>query len=307
MAKQKNTRVRFLGGYASSRDLLGVLSYPVALDEYEVEHTRFIMTNFKRWVQSPFECDIVSVTFGDGPHGKCWWLLGKRGQVFSFNSLGTTQEVIADAGTGSGKLGYVNCIKQIGGKLYACGYRRQVYERLDSGWIHHDAGILLGEDATGFSLNDLEGSGAGVLCAVGNDGEIATDAGSGWAMHDSPTNEHLYAICLDGSGLFCACGANGTVVRGNASGFEVMCSGETLTDPLWDIEWFNGDLVISASAGIFVVRDGTLLPFDNPAPPKHVGYKLTCSGGRLWSIGTYQIFCLEDKIWYEWICPDNGP
>jgi hypothetical protein len=36
MAK-KNTRVRFLGGYAARKDLFGILSYPVGYDGSDVE------------------------------------------------------------------------------------------------------------------------------------------------------------------------------------------------------------------------------------------------------------------------------
>jgi hypothetical protein len=308
MASKKNTRVRFLNGYAAKADLLGVLAYPVALDEHEVEYTRFFMTNHQRWVQTPFELDLVSLSFGDGDHGPCWWLLGKRGQVIAFNSSATTQEQIGDAGTGPGKLGYVNSIRIIAGRMFVCGYRRQVYERVNGSWVHRDAGLVAGEDVIGVSLNDIDGNASGALCAVGNDGEIAFQAGAQWTLLDSPTNEHLHALCVDNKGKFCAAGANATVLRGDQSGFEVLCAGDPAdVGTLWDIEWFDGRLVVAATAGLFAVRKGSLVPFDPPLPPQVVGYKLTARDGRLWSIGTHQVFCLDGKTWQEWLCPDNVP
>ena len=307
MAKKKNTRVRFLGGYAPRGDLLGVLSFPVGYDGHDVEHTRFFMVTPERWVHRAIEADVVSVTFEDGPEGKCWWLLGKRGVIYTIRPSGFSQEAIPDAGTGPGKFGYLCSIQLIGGKLYVCGYCRQMYERTSQGWIHRDQGILLDEDAMGYSLNDMAGNASGQLCAVGNDGEIAIGSSATWSLIDSPTNAHLYAICTDDEGRFYAAGANGTVLFGDVSGFQVICSGNDFADALWDIEYRQDEIVVSATPGLFVVRDGALVPFDSPPAPKHVGYKLATAGNKLWSIGTHQIYCLDNNDWEEWICPDNTP
>jgi hypothetical protein len=306
VARKKNTQVRFLGGYAPRKDLLGVLSFPVGFDGHDVEHTRFFMVTPEKWVHRPIEADIVSVVFEDGAQGKCWWLLGKRGTVHAIRPSGITQEAIPDAGTGPAKYGYLSSIRMIDGVLHACGYCRQVHRRTDQGWVHRDQGILLNDDAVGYSLNDIVGSPSSQICAVGSDGEIAVMDGNAWSMLDSPTNAHLYAVCIDDQGRFCAAGANGTVVRGNADGFDVLCAGNGFDDALWDIEFFRGELVVSATPGVFVVRDGALVPFDRPAAPNHVGYKLATVGERLWSIGTHRIFCL-DETWNEWVCPDNAP
>jgi hypothetical protein len=152
MAKKKNTRVRFLGGYAARKDLFGILSYPVGYDGSDVEHTRFFMVTPERWVHRPIEADVVSVVFEDSANGKCWWLL----------------------------------------------------------------------------------------------------------------------------------------------------------DSLWDIEYYQNEIVVSATSGLFIVRDGKLVPFDKPAAPKQVGYKLSIVDDLLLSIGTDQIFALENGNWKEWICPDNA-
>lgn len=308
MVSKKNTRVRFLGGYAAGRDLLGVLAYPAALDEHEVEFTRFFMTNKKQWVQTPFELDIVSLSFGESDHGKCWWLLGKRGQVIAFNSTATTQERIDDAGTGPGKLGYVNSLRIFAGRMFVCGYRRQIYERVGKHWVHDDAGLLADKDVKGVSLNDIDRNDQGEFCAVGSGGDIAFRAGNGaWELLDSPTNAHLYALCVDESGRFCAAGAGATIVRGNQSGFAVLTGGDDAIGNLWDIESYQGELVVSATTGLFTTRDGALVPFTPTLPKKVIGYKLTQFDGRLWCIGTHQVFCLDGGSWEEWQCPDNIP
>jgi hypothetical protein len=303
MAKKKNTQVRFLGGYAARKGLLGILSFPVGYDGHDVAHTRFFMVTPEKWVHRPIEADVVSAVFENSAEGKCWWLLGKRGTVYSIRPSGITEQPITDAGTGPGKFGYLSSIKIIDEQLYACGYCRQVYEHTTEGWLHIDQNILLPEDAIGYSLNDIAGD-AGVMCAVGNDGEIAIRLNNAWTMLNSPTREHLYAICRGDQGYFYAAGAKGTVVRGNASGFEVLCTGG-IDDTLWDIAYYQNNIVVSASSGLFIVRDGILVPFDKPVAPKHTGYKLSVVDDLLLSIGTHQIFALESNIWKEWICPDN--
>jgi hypothetical protein len=305
---KRNSQVRFLGAHAARADLLGILSVPVGYDGKDVEHTRFFMVTPEKWVHRPIESDIVSTVFEDGPQGKCWWLLGKRGDVHTIRPSGLGREQIADAGTGPGKLGYLSSLQRIHGSLCASGYGRQVYQRQGESWVHIDQGIVRGEDATGYSLNDIAGNPAGVLCAVGNDGEIAMrPAGGTWTMRDSPTHAHLHALCTDDRGRFCAAGANGTVIRGDAGRFEVLCMGQGFTDALWDIEFHDGEIVVSATPGVFVVRDGALVPHDKPAPPTHTGYRLTQAGGKLWSVGSHHIFCLDNGVWTEWVCPDNVP
>jgi hypothetical protein len=295
MAKKKNTRVRFLGGYAARKDLMGILSFPVGYDGHDVEHTRFFMVTPEKWVHISVEADIVSAVFEDNANGKCWWLLGKRGMVYSLRPSGLTEQQIMDAGPGPGKFGYLSSIKMINRKLSACGYSRQVYEYTGDSWIHIDQEILL-EEA---SLNDITGY-ADVLCAVGNDGEIALRRDNAWTMINSPVKEHLYAVCTGDQGRFYAAGANGTVVMGDAAGFTVLCTGG-LDAAIWDIVYYQGRIIVSATGGLFVVEDGHLVPFH-----QQVGYKLSVVDDMLLSIGTDQIFSFENNTWEEWICPDNA-
>ena len=303
MAKKKNTRVRFLGGYAARKNLLGVLSYPVGYDGTGKEHTRYFMVTPEKWVHQSFDADLVSTLFEDNERGKGWWLLDKRGMVYTLRPTGITQQQIEDAGTGPGKYGYLTSIKMIGDTLFACGYCRQVYTYTTEGWKHLDENILLPEDAMGYSLNDIAGH-KEVLCAVGNQGEIAIRSNNAWIMLTSPTDEHLYALCTDETGNFYAAGANGTIVKGNASRFELLCSGD-IKEALWDIEYYQNSIVVSATSGLYSLQAGKLVPFNTPTAPKHTGYKLTVVEDLLVSIGSDQIFSLENNNWKELVCPDN--
>lgn len=140
----------------------------------------------------------------------------------------------------------------------------------------------------------------------GGPARIAFKRGTGWTRLDSPTDEHLYGVCSDTEGRSCAAGANGTGVRGDAAGFERLCRDEA-AGHRWDIVSHDGQLVASASNGLFTVRDGALVPFDQPPAPAHIGCKLAQADGVLWSIGSHQTGCLTDGAWTEWVCPDNAP
>lgn len=306
MAKNAaGSRVRFLAGWAPRPSLLGVLAFPVALDGKDAEHTRFYMVTPERWTHRPIDADLVSAAFEDGPNGKCWWLLGKRGDVYAIRPSGMTAERIPDAGTGPGGFGYLSKLQMIGSKLFACGFSRQVYERRDAGWVHADQGILLDPDQMDLGLNDIAGSANGDLCAVGDEGEIAYFTNNRWTMVDSPTNAHLYALCTDENGDFVACGANGIVVRGAGPRFASLTDPGDFDETLWDVEVVGGEIVVAATSGLYAVRNGTLTPFDRPPAPVHVGYRLVKAGNVVWSVGTHQIYCLDNGRWSEWVCPDN--
>lgn len=304
MPVKKNTKVRFLGGFAPRKDLLGIISCPVGYDGADVEHTRFFMVTPERWVHQSLEADIVSVVYETASQERYWRLLSKRGKVYTISKSGLAEEQIHDAGTGPGKFGYLNKLKIIDGKIYSCGYCHQFYQRGSAGWSHHDSGILQPEDTMGASLNDFAGDSDGRICAVGNNGQIMMHYDSKWHELNSPTHEHLYAVCYDQKSFFYAAGANGCIVKGDGLKFEIVSQGK-LKDSFWDIVCHQGSIVASASPGIFTLTQGALVPYDNPPAPQHTGYKLATAENRLWSIGTHQIFCLDDQQWKEWLCPDN--
>jgi hypothetical protein len=75
MAKKKNTKVRFLGGYAARKDLLGILSFPVGYDGHDVEHTRFFMVTPEKWCfpSVPIRFSPLSKTPGKNGFVRITW------------------------------------------------------------------------------------------------------------------------------------------------------------------------------------------------------------------------------------------
>lgn len=303
--KQMSSAVRFYGAFSPREELIGILSYPIALDSTETEFTRFCMIKNGSWTRRDFESDIVGVIYRVNAGIPEWKFAGKRGDMYTVNPSGITSERIKDAGTGPQKYGYLSCLKAINSTLYTCGFSRQIYRLGPTGWEHYDKGILDNSDNLKTSLEDIAGNSDGTLCSVGFLGEIAICRNGKWKLYESPTNLDLHCICADGNEIFYAGGSQGTILRGTAAGFEIICSGDT-EDTIWDIQMYQNEPVASTSNGLFIVRNNSLAPFNAPPPPKHVGYKICVSGNLLWSIGTHHVFCLTDGKWQEYPCPDNN-
>ena len=134
MTKLKTkSKVRFLAGNAPRSSLLGLVAIPTSPDGNEVGFSRLYMVSPERWTHRDIQSEIVSLEFEDGPEGKCWWLLGKQGDIYAVRPTGVTQEKINDAGTSPGKLGYLSSIKLIQGRLYVCGFSERLCPMLECG------------------------------------------------------------------------------------------------------------------------------------------------------------------------------
>ena len=139
MAKKNDGQVRFADGCVVNRNIVYMASQVITLKDFE--HSR--MFNFKNEVWGHYDLDFVvwSICSIDKPVPAVL-SIGRGGQI-DINSKGKgTIETITDAGVGSNKLGYVNQIREIAGKLYVCGGSGQIYRREAKGWEHFDDGVL---------------------------------------------------------------------------------------------------------------------------------------------------------------------
>ncbi|MCP4748884.1 MAG: hypothetical protein GY874_22545 [Desulfobacteraceae bacterium] len=295
----KNKKVYYLDGYSPRKGLLGVAAYLYELEDKETEFTRFFMTLDGEWVHEEFWQDIVSVCY-TGEAGKgAWWLLGKRGHVYS---LGDTDnmEQIARAGTGPGKLGYLRRIKKIDGELYACGLRRQVYKRGKKQWTALDDSILSKKYFYGF--RDIDGVSAHNIHAVGYRGEIWYYDSKGWHQADSPTNVDLEKIRYVSPDLCYACGNNGIVLHGYKDQWAVVDNQDT--SDLWGLDYFKGKIYLSGFNGLYIIRKNMVEPLNLGRSAN--GYRLHANNDELWSIEKDEIWVFDGKTWREEVCPNNA-
>ena len=305
-AKQDKSHI-FLDGYVAPWGSLGIIAYPNALKNNE-EFTTFYVTNPQQiWAyeKTNFQSSSNLGLFDNSI--PTWFLLGKRGEVVQFAKTQTVQIVqtqIPDAGTGRNRYGYVNKIANIAGKLYVCGYGRQVYKQENNKWIHIDKGMILPPGTLGKSLQSIDGFSTNDIYAVGLDGEIWHYDGKQWHAIQSPTNQHLHEVCCCANGWVYACGGGGVVLKGRDGKWEIIENKIFLQENIWGLAYFRNNIYVAACGGIAIIENNKLKLIDTGIK-NIVGGKLRAGAEKLYYIEGDHIYEFDGTKWEEMICPDN--
>lgn len=296
--------VTFLNGYSPRRGSVGLLAFPDALPG-ETTFTRFFSkTPDDQWFHTDFNFDCRSLTAVLTPTTRAWWLLGKNGESVEIVIGGkTTISQIPGAGLYSPeKRGYLDAIKNIAGDLFACGYQRQVYRRLNATWVSIADDILTKETGRGFF--DIDGSNTSSVYAVGWHGEIFRWDGRAWQQDDSPTTAHLAAVrCVSPEDVW-ICGNSGIVLHGRFNNWEVI-DNAGFSGNWYAIEEFNGTVYLAANQNLASIVDGVIRPVDVGLKRAITTHRLHAKDGLLWSIGEKDILVFDGQVWKEILHPDN--
>lgn len=236
-----------------------------------------------------------------------------------------TEENIADAGLprpNKKGYGYLNCIQQIGNRLYACGYSGQVYRRNnDSTWEHMDHGLLQEPGVSGgeYFVQVINGPHENAIYVAGSENRANHPPrvdfwdGSKWTRVTLPaTAGRITNMYIESEERIWLCGSKGTLLMGNArDGFSTM-------NPLGSTQ-----LILSVTKYRDVIYLGTnvgLLRFDPFArhpffhrvrtqlDPELVDTNIVqCVDDVLWSMGPKDIARLDGQGWKRFHHPDNAP
>jgi hypothetical protein len=293
-----NRNKRFFKGNGCREILSAVLSYPFKNPD-DINYTDFINKVLSIWVKKPSYGNIKSAIFEIETDGYLFWIMQDKGTIRKIKNNKSTSQTITDAGTGPNKYGYLSKMKKINQKYYITGYCNQVYQFEDNNWVHIDQNIITNDDELGLDIQDIISNNS-LICAVGNEGQIFIQKNKEWQILESNTKEHFYGVCIDNKGDFWATGSGGIIVCGNDKGFKIVCECDRNLGSFWDIEFYNNQIVVSGSKGIYAVNNQKLEPFNYPVAPKHSAFKLINSNDRLWSLGDKQNFCLYNGVWEEW-------
>lgn len=299
-----DTRVYFIDGWSPRCGLFAALAFPHHLKGQDVEFCRLYTLAGDKWFQTPFDFDGRSITYMSSGDYRAWWILGKRGEVVEITAGQSRTEQVPDAGTGAGKLGYLNKLAVIGGDLYACGYQRQVYVREDGAWRSLSKSIEPAQHTMGIGFESIDGTGPDDLYAVGYKGEIWHFDGRAWTQCASPTNVGLTEVRVVDSKNVYACGRRGIVVHGSGNSWNVLHNPD-FSDDLWGVEVYQDIVYVAGFGGLAKIEQGAIVPFDPGVGHRIAGYRLHASDGILWSIGNDEILCYDGARWSEIICPDN--
>lgn len=221
--------------------------------------------------------------------------LSAAGQVKLFGSGQQSFETINTPQGSPGVRGAMRKARTIAGRTYAVGMNRQVYRRDgENQWICLDQAIRPGAgEVKGFET--IDGYGDDEIYAAGWDGELWQYDGKRWQALSSPTNQVLTSLLCAGDGVVYASGRRGLLLRGRHDAWEVV--EQELTEDIWDMAWFGGQLYLSTYQGLYVLKDERLVPVGFAGERPTSFYHLTQADGVLWSIGAKDIFAFDGQDW----------
>ena len=179
---------------------------------------------------------------------------------------------------------------------------RQVFRREGAdNWTRQDQGVVLprGEiQLCGF--NSIDGLSEDAIYAVGFNGEIWLRSHSKWQQQDSPTNLVLHKVKVVREDLIFASGQMGTLLRSDGNHWETI-EHDAITDDLWGMEWFQGELYLACDSGLFKLDSkDQLVEVDMQLSPKPTCRHLHANDGVLWSCGPKHVTWTEDgQTWSD--------
>ncbi len=215
--------------------------------------------------------------------------ISEDGEVFTYvKGTSQTEQITPNPSVLRG-LGVVD------GQAYACGMNRESFKREDEGvWMPMHAAVSDNAPKGGFEA--ITGFSAGEIYAVGWNGEIWKWDGSLWNNQPTPTNVILTGACAADDELVYICGQRGIIIRGRNDQWELVAVDE-LSEDLWDICCFDGDIYISSMTDVYKLVDGRIEPLDFGDDRPETTYRLTHAQGVLWSIGSDNVFSFDGSTW----------
>ena len=175
--------------------------------------------------------------------------------------------------------------RQIGGYVYACGMKRQVYKRTgEDVWLEMSAPRAGASESFGFEA--IDGYTEKEIYAAGWGGEIWQYNGKKWVDRSGPTNVILTAVCCAPNGVTYIAGQRGILLTGrNGSWSIVQWDDNEITADLWDLCWFQDRLYVATINALFTLDGNNLVEVDFGDAEIPTCYSLTTAEGVLWSIG----------------------
>ena len=125
-----------------------------------------------------------------------------------------------------------------------------------------------------------------------------------WERVDSRTNATLRDIAVNDSGVFYICGKNGTLIVGDERGFLPISS--NIDDYLKSMAFFNGDLYVGGSKGLYKLAGQSLQPVRTNQNAPFNCVELDAYDGELLVVSDRWFLVFDGVNWRRIDDPDNA-
>ena len=283
----------FVRGVAYLGNLVYVITQIKKLLDNDIHHVNLIGVYNGNW-GSAFNTtwDSTAIAAAKLPTPRIV-LIGEDGDVATYAAATRQEESITPQPV------MIRHAREIGGEVYACGSKRQVFRRTgEKQWRDISAPRAAQTEAMGFE--GIDGYADNEIYASGWAGEIWRFDGATWTACASPTNVILTALCCAGDGNVYTCGQNGVLVKGRNDAWAPIAWEEEVTLDLWDVCWFNDKLYVATMFALFTLDGNRLVPVDFGEMGPVTSYNLTKAEGVLWSIGKADVASFDGTTWTKY-------
>lgn len=203
------------------------------------------------------------------------------------------------------KAGYFFCLREVDGRLYACGTQNQLLRQEPGGWVEQDQGLFAQLDGqVDRTLFALDGFAHDELYAVGMQGAIWHWNGQCWAALDSPTNLTLHSVLCAPDGLVYIGGAGGLLLQGaHDRGWLEIGDDNLCQHGIESLAWFQ-DRLYAAGQNALLRWDGQRL--ERVITPEYHDQAFFCLDAceqALWSVGNDYIVSYDGRQWALHVMP----
>lgn len=281
----------FIRGCASRAELICILSKGKALMEQDISHTSIIGNYQGRWTRTfdaPWNSSAISLA--RAPSSK-FVIVGEDGQVAAY---GGPDNIVSERLSPAPTL--IRNAASINGYVYACGMKRQVYERAgEAQWIDISAPFPAEGEIAGFEA--MHGYARDEIYAAGWSGEIWEFDGSRWTDRSGITSVILSCVFCAPDGMVYVGGQRGTLIAGRHAAWGVMQLDDEIDDDIWDVHWFMDRLYVATIRTLYMLQGRSLVPvrFGTSGAPSC--FNLSSAEGTLWSVGHADIASFDGTAW----------
>lgn len=235
--------------------------------------------------------------------------LGRRGPLHIRTRSGAVREVALVP-----KAGYLACMTEVDGVLYAAGTQNQCYRYSDEDgtWHAHDAGLYAALDGqVDRMLLAIDGHAQDDLYAAGWNGALWHWDGAAWRALASPTTAQLNAVLCGPGGQVYLAGSCGRLFRGTAAdGWTLAATAAPAAGGGMVVfnamAWFQGRLYLAAGMTLFVYDGTAMAACPVPLEGRHSFGQLSACADALWCTGNECVLVFDGNIWVRHRMPENG-